>query len=79
MCPITDYGREIYGFEAYNSAKKIHLSLRAARSFLGVDKLTPIVEIISEFNLLSPQYRTPQIMVRQYHRVLKGFVLGQKT
>ena len=41
VCSISDYGGEIFGFEEYNSAKKIHL--RAARSFLGVNKLTEIV------------------------------------
>ena len=57
MCSIVDYGGEIFG--------------RAARSFLGVNKTTPIVGVISEINLLLPQYRTQLKMVRQYHRVLK--------
>ena len=69
VCSIADYGGEIFGFEEYNLAKKIHL--RAARSFLGVNKLTPIIGIISEMNLLLPQYKTQLKMIRQYHRVLK--------
>jgi hypothetical protein len=69
VCSIADYGGEVFGFDQYDSAQKIHL--RAARSFLGVNKTTPIVGIISEFNLLLPQYRTQLKMVRQYHRVLK--------
>ena len=69
VCSIVDYGGEIFGFGEYSSAQKIHL--RAARSFLGVNKTTPIVGVISEINLLLPQYRTQLKMVRQYHRVLK--------
>ena len=69
VCSIADYGAEIYGFDKHESAHKIHL--RAARSFLGVNKTTPIIGIISEFNLLLPQYRGQLRMVRQYHRVLK--------
>ena len=49
--------------------EKIHL--RAAISFLEVNKLTPIFGIISEFNLLLPQYRPQLKMVRQYYRLLK--------
>lgn len=69
VCSIADYGGEVFGFEKYDSAQKIHL--RAARSFLGVNKTTTIVGIISEFNLLLPQYRSQLKMIRQYHRVLK--------
>ena len=45
--------------------------MRAARSFLGVSKTTPISGIISEINLLLPQSRAQIRMIRQYHRVLK--------
>ena len=69
VCSIADYGGEVFGFNSHDSALKIHL--RAARSFLGVNKTTPIIGIISEFNLLLPQYRSQLKMVRQYHRVLK--------
>ena len=69
VCSIADYGGEVFGFEKYDSAHKIHL--RAARSFLGVNKTTTIVGIIGEFNLLLPQYRSQLKMIRQYHRVLK--------
>ena len=69
VCSIVDYGGEVFGFGEYSSAQKIHL--RAARSILGVNKTTPIVGVISEINLLLPQYRTQLKMVRQYHRVLK--------
>ena len=69
VCSIADYGGGIFGFNKFDSAQKIHL--RATRSFLGVNKTTPIIGIISEFNLLLPQYRGQLKMVRQYHRVLK--------
>ena len=45
VCSIVDYGSEVFGFNKYDSAEKIHL--RAARSFLGVNKTTPIAGILS--------------------------------
>ena len=69
VCSIVDYGGEVFGFKDFDSAQKIHL--RAARSFLGVNKTTSIPGTISELNLILPQYRTQLKMVRQYHRVLK--------
>ena len=69
VCSIVDYSGEVFGFESFDSAKKLHL--RAGRSFLGVSKTTPIPGIISELNLLLPQFRTQIRMVRQYHRIIK--------
>ena len=69
VCSISDYSGEVFGYESFESTKKVHL--RAARSFLGVPKTTPISGIISECNLLLPQYRTQIRMIRQYHRVIK--------
>ena len=69
VCSIADYGGEVFGFNSFDSALKIHL--RAARAFLGLPKTTPIPGIISEFNLLLPQHRNQVKMVRQYHRMLK--------
>ena len=66
---ILDYGGEIFGYNSYNSTLKIHL--RAARSFLGVTKTTAIPGILSELNLLVPQYRTQIKMIRQFHRISK--------
>ena len=85
VCSIVDYGGEVFGFKEFDSAHKIHL--RAARSFLGVNKTTSIPGTISELNLILPQYRTQLKMVRQYHRVLKcneticqnEFLLGIKN
>ena len=69
VCSIADYSGEVFGYESFDSANKVHL--RAARSFLGVSKTTPIPGIISECNLLLPQYRTQIRMTTQYHRVIK--------
>ena len=69
VCSIADYSSEVFGYESFESATKIHL--RAARSFLGVPKTTPLSGIISEINLLLPQSRAQIRMIRQYHRVLK--------
>ena len=67
VCSIADYGGEVFGYNSFDSALKIHL--RAARAFLGLAKTTPIPGIISEFNLLLPQYRNHIKMFRQYHRI----------
>ena len=72
VCSILDYGSEVFGFESHDSALQIHL--RAARSFLGVPKNSPIPGILSEFNQLLPKYRGHIRMVRQYHRLLKSSV-----
>ena len=69
VCSIMDYGGEVMGYDSFKSTLKIHL--RAARSFLGVTKTTPKPGIISEMNLLLPQYRTQIRMVRQFHRISK--------
>ena len=70
VCSILEYGGEIFGFKEYDSALQIYL--RAARSFLGVNKTSPIPGILSEMNLLLPQYRAQLRMIRQYYRVLKS-------
>ena len=72
VCSILDYGSEVFGFEGHDSALQIHL--RAARSFLGVPKNSPIPGILSEFNQLLPKYRGHIRMIRQYHRLLKSSV-----
>ena len=46
VCSILEYGGEIMGFDAHDSALQIYL--RAARSFLGVPKNSPIPGILSE-------------------------------
>ena len=51
--------------------KNLKIQFRAARSFLGVTKTTPIPGILSELNLLVPQYRTQIKMIRQFHRISK--------
>ena len=65
---IADYGGEVFGYSEYECAKKLHT--RAARSYLGVNKLTPVCGILSEFNQLMPHYRRRLKMVRFYHRLL---------
>ena len=65
---ISDYSGAITGFKSYQSSFKLHL--RALRAFLGVPKNVCIPGIISEFDLLLPQYRTKLQMIRHYHRIL---------
>ena len=65
---IADYSGPITGFDNYDSALKLHL--RAIRAFLGVPKNVCSVGLISEVDLLMPQYRTKIQMVRLYNRFL---------
>ena len=65
---IADYSGPITGFDNYDSALKLHL--RAIRAFLGVPKNVCSVGLISEVDLLMPQYRTKIQMVRLYNRIL---------
>ena len=65
---IADYSGAVTGFDKYDSALKLHL--RAIRAFLGVPKNVCSVGLLSEVDLLFPQYRTNIYMVRQYHRML---------
>ena len=69
VCSIADYGGEVFGYNLFDSALKIHL--RAARAFLGLAKTAPIPGILSEFNHILPQTRNNLKMDRQYHRILK--------
>ena len=69
VCSISDYGSEIFGFHEYSAIEKIHS--RAARSFLGVSKTTPIPGLRAEMNWLEPRSRTQIRMIRMYHRILK--------
>ena len=65
---IADYSGAVTGFDKYDSAMKLHS--RAIRAFIGVPKNTCNVGLLSEVDLLLPQYRTNIQMVRQYHRIL---------
>jgi hypothetical protein len=68
VCSISDYGAEIFGFHGYNAIEKIHS--RAARSFLGVTRTTPIPGLRAEMSWLEPRSRTQLKMIRMYHRLV---------
>ena len=65
---VADYSGPITGYLQYDSSLKIHL--RAIRAFLGVPKNACNVGVLSEVDLLLPQYRTQIQMIRQYHRMV---------
>ena len=65
---IMDYSSGVTGFQKYQSALNIHL--RAIRSFLGAPKNACNPGVLSEIDLLLPQFRTKLEMVRLYHRLL---------
>ena len=68
VCSITDYGSEVTGFHEYDSKEKIHD--RAIRSFLGVNRHTPIAGMRAETGWLEPRSRAQLKMVRMYHRLI---------
>ena len=65
---VADYSGPVTGYLEYDSSLKIHL--RAIRAFLGVPKNACNVGVLSEVDLMLPQYRTNVQMVRQYHRMI---------
>ena len=65
---VSDYSGPVTGYQKYDSTLKIHL--RAIRAFLGVPKNTCNVGVLSEVDLMLPQYRSCIQMVRQYHRMV---------
>ena len=65
---ISDYGAEIWGFEAREAINKIQL--RAARSFLGLPQNATSVGVLSEINWPEPVYRAQVRMVRHYFRII---------
>ena len=65
---VADYSGPVTGYQKYDSSLKVHL--RAIRAFIGVPKNACSVGILSEVDLLLPQYRTNIQMVRQYHRMI---------
>ena len=68
ICSISQYGSEVYGFEKFDSAFKLHL--RAARAFLGLPKNVTSVGLISELNWLLPRYQSHVKMIQFYNRIL---------
>ena len=64
---IADYSGAVTGFDNFDSSMKLHL--RAIRVFLGVPKNVCSAGLLSEVDLLLPQYRTNIQMIRQYHRI----------
>ena len=69
VCSVSDYGSEVWGFDAKQSISKIHL--RAARSFLGLPKHATSAGVLAEISWPEPVYRAQLRMIRQYFRVLK--------
>ena len=68
VCSVSDYGGEVIGFHEYEALEKIHN--RAARSFLGVTRTTPIPGLRSELGWLEPRSRNQLKMIRMYHRLV---------
>ena len=68
LCIISQYCSEGYWFDKFDSTFKLHL--RAARAFLGLPKNSTNSGVLSEVDLLLPQFRTYICMIRQYYRML---------
>ena len=69
VCSISEYGSEIFGYEKFDSAFKLHL--RAARAFLGLPKNVTSFGLVSEIHWLLPQSQTKLKMIRHFGRLLK--------
>ena len=68
MCSISQYGSEIFGYEKYESAFKLHL--RAARAFLGLPKNVASFGLISELDWLLPQFQSQIRMIQHFGRIM---------
>ena len=66
---VSDYGSEVWGFEAKEAVSKIHL--RAARCYLGLPKHATSAGVLAEISWPEPVYRAQIRMIRQYFRILK--------
>ena len=65
---ISQYGSEIFGFEHFTSAFKLHL--RAARAYLGMPKNVTSYGILSELSWLLPQYQSQIKMIQYFGRLM---------
>ena len=68
VCSISQYGSEIFGYEKYESAFKLHL--RAARAFLGLPKNVASFGLISELDWLLPQFQSQIRMIQHFGRIM---------
>ena len=68
VCSITDYGAEVTGFHKFNCKEKMHD--RAIRSFLSVNKHTPIAGLRAEIGWLEPRSRAQLKMIRMCHHLI---------
>ena len=68
ICSISQYGSEVYGFEKFDSAFKLHL--RAARAFLGLPKNVTSFGLISKIDWLLLRYQSHVKMIQFYNRIL---------
>ena len=66
---VSDYGSEVWGFEAREAINKVHV--RAARTFLGLPKHATAAGVMAEINWTIPRYRAHVNMVRHFYRIQK--------
>ena len=65
---ISQYGSEIFGYDQFKSAFKLHL--RAARTYLGMPKNVTSYGLLSELNWLLPHYQSQIKMVQYFGRLM---------
>ena len=68
ICSISQYGSEVYGYENFDSAFKLHL--RAARAFLGLPKNVTSFGLVSELDWLLPRYQSHLKMIQFFGRIM---------
>jgi hypothetical protein len=69
ICPILDYGSEIWGAQKYHKIDQIQN--RAMRAYLGVHKFAPIAGIQGEMGWTSSLVRRQSNMLRYWNHLLK--------
>ena len=69
VCPILDYGSEIWGARKYHKIDQIQN--RAMRAFLGVHKFAPLVGVQGDMGWTSSLVRRQTHMIRHWNHLLK--------
>ena len=69
ICPVTDYGAEIWGYTKYSSVDAVRL--KAMRVFLGVHKFTALLFLEGELGWYPSDIRRKIAMLRYWNRLTK--------
>ena len=68
VCPILDYGSEIWGYKSYNKVDAIQN--KAIRIYLGVHRFAPIAAISGDMGWTNSNVRRKVCIVRFWNRIV---------